>query len=202
MIEELLIVAASYLVGSIPAALIVVHLVAARDVREVGSGNVGASNATRAAGLGVGAMVTVLDIAKGAFGVLLMRLYNPADAWLVAAMIAAVLGHCFPLWLRFRGGKGVATAFGCFLVLAPLAAAITLAAWLVVLAIWRWVSLASLVAGAAFPIVLAAVAAPSWPVLVSVSAVAVLIILRHTSNVRNLVAGSEPRIGRGDRGAP
>lgn len=192
---ELVLVTAAYLIGSFPSALLVVWMFSGKDVRREGSGNVGAANATRVAGYGAGAVVTVLDVAKGAVPVWLMWVLNPASGWLAATLLAAVVGHCYPVWLRFRGGKGVATAFGAFLVLSPVPALIALGVWAVVLAVGRRVSLASLVATAVFPVLLALLDPPGPVMLAAVSAVAVLIILRHRSNIRQLIDGSEPRIG-------
>lgn len=195
MIWELALVASAYLLGSIPSALLVVWMFSGKDVRREGSGNVGAANATRVAGYGAGAVVTVLDVAKGAVPVWLMSVLNPESLWIAATMLAAVLGHCYPVWLRFRGGKGVATAFGAFLVLSPVPALISLVVWVVVLAVSRLVSLASLVATAVFPVLLALLDDPGRVMLAAVSAVAVLIIVRHHSNIRQLIDGSEPKIG-------
>jgi glycerol-3-phosphate acyltransferase PlsY len=198
LIWELLLVVAAYVVGSLPTALLVVRRSTGEDIRTTGSGNIGATNATRAAGFRVGAIVTVVDVAKGALPVWAMSVFNPASVWLAAAMLAAVIGHCFPVWLRFRGGKGVATGFGAFLVLSPQTALAALLLWVVVLALSRLVSVASMVASAAFPVLLAFIDSPNPVILGAVSAAAVLIILRHTSNIRNLVAGEEPKIGERD----
>ena len=192
---ELFLVLFAYLLGSLPTALVVVRLFTGDDVRRKGSGNVGATNALRAAGWKAGVVVTVIDVAKGAVPVWLMRLYNPESVWIAAAMLAAVLGHCYPVWLRFRGGKGVATGFGSFLVIAPLSALAALALWFVVLVIWRWVSLASMVASASFPMILKLIDNPDLVTLIAVSAAAVLIILRHGSNIRNMLAGKEIKVG-------
>jgi glycerol-3-phosphate acyltransferase PlsY len=197
MMTELLLVAFAYFVGSIPFAYIFVRLVTGRDVRAEGSGNVGATNALRSAGWKVGVSVTVLDTAKGSIAVWAMMVFNPESAWLAASMLAVVAGHCFPPWLLFRGGKGVATGFGAFLVIAPLSALAALGVWIVMLAVFRWVSLASMVATASFPVLVQLIDRPDWVTLISVAAAAILIILRHHSNIRNLVAGTEPRLGPG-----
>jgi glycerol-3-phosphate acyltransferase PlsY len=197
MMIELALVVFAYLVGSIPFAYIFVRYVTGRDVRKEGSGNVGATNALRSAGWKVGVSVTVLDTAKGSLAVWAMMIFNPESAWLAASMLAVVIGHCFPPWLLFRGGKGVATGFGAFLVIAPLSALAALAVWVVMLAAFRWVSLASMTATASFPVLLQMVDNPDWVTLGSVAAAAILIILRHHSNIRNLVSGNEPRLGPG-----
>ena len=191
---ELVLVVFAYLVGSLPTALLVVRLMTGDDVRRKGSGNVGATNALRTAGWKVGVAVTVIDVAKGALPVWLMR-FNPESGWVAAAMLAVVVGHCYPVWLKFRGGKGVATGFGAFLVIAPFSALAALAVWFVVLVISRWVALASMVASAVFPLVLKLIDQPDMVTLVSVSAAAVLIIFRHSSNIRKMLAGEEVKIG-------
>jgi glycerol-3-phosphate acyltransferase PlsY len=195
MMWELLLVAAAYVVGSLPSALLVVSLVTGKDVRREGSGNVGAANATRIGGLAVGALVTLMDVVKGALPVWAMSVLNPASGWLAATMVAAVLGHCFPVWLRFCGGKGVASAFGAFLVLSPRAALAGFALWIVVLVIGRRVSLASMAAAAAFPVLLVVFDDPVPVILAAVSAVSILIIVLHGSNIRRLIDGSEPKMG-------
>jgi len=194
---ELLLVALAYLVGSIPFAYIFVRYVTGRDVRTEGSGNVGATNALRSAGWKVGVSVTVLDILKGSLAVWAMMVFNPESAWLAAAVLAVVAGHCFPPWLLFRGGKGVATGFGAFLVIAPLSAVAALGVWFVMLAVFRWVSLASMTATASFPVIIQILDHPDWITLSTVAATAILIILRHHSNIRNLVTGKEMRLGPG-----
>ena len=194
MIWELLLVVGAYLLGSVPSALFVVWLMTGEDIRNLGSGNIGATNATRAGGFRAGVVVTILDVAKGALPVWAMSVFHPASAWLAAAMLAAVVGHCYPIWLKFRGGKGVAAAFGAFLVLSPWSAVAGIALWLVVLLIWRRVSLASMVAAAAYPLALVVIDDPTPVILAAVSATAVLIVLRHHDNIRNLLAGDEPKI--------
>lgn len=197
MTIELALVAFAYFVGSIPFAYIFVRSVTGRDVRREGSGNVGATNALRSAGWKVGVAVTVLDIAKGSLAVWAMMIFNPESAWLAASMLAVVAGHCFPPWLLFLGGKGVATGFGAFLVIAPLSAVAAFGVWIVMLGLFRWVSLASMTATASFPVLIQLVDHPDWVTLASVAAAAILIILRHHSNIRNLVTGKEQRLGPG-----
>ena len=192
---ELVLVAIAYLLGSLPTALVVVRLMTGKDVRRMGSGNIGGTNALRAAGWKAGVAVTVIDVAKGALAVWLMRMYNPESGWVAAAMLAVVVGHCYPVWLRFRGGKGVAAGFGAFLVIAPLSALAAFAVWFVVLVISRWVAMASMIASAVFPLALKLIDRPDMVTLVSVSAAAVLIIFRHASNIRKMLAGEEIRIG-------
>jgi glycerol-3-phosphate acyltransferase PlsY len=194
---ELVLVAFAYLVGSIPFAYIFVRSITGRDVRDEGSGNVGATNALRSAGWKVGVAVTVLDTVKGSLAVWAMMVFNPESVWLAVSMLAVVVGHCFPIWLGFRGGKGVATGFGAFLVIAPSSAVAALGVWIIVLVAFRWVSLASMIATASFPVLVQLIDRPDWITLVSVAAAAILIILRHHSNIRLLIAGDEPRLGPG-----
>ena len=191
MTTEMALVALAYVFGSLPTAYLLVRLMTGKDVRASGSGNVGATNALRAAGWKVGVVVTVIDLLKGAIPVWLMSRFNPESAWVAAAMLAAVLGHCYPVWLKFKGGKGVATCFGAFLVIAPLSALAALGLWILVLVISRWVALASMVASASFPLILKLVDHPDLVTLVSVSAAAVIIILRHSSNIRGILTGTE-----------
>jgi glycerol-3-phosphate acyltransferase PlsY len=134
---------------------------------------------------------------KGSLAVWIMMIFNPESAWLAAAVLAVVAGHCFPPWLLFRGGKGVATGFGAFLVIAPLSALAALGVWFVMLALFRWVSLASMAATASFPVIIQILDHPDWITLSTVAATAILIILRHHSNIRNLVTGREMRLGPG-----
>jgi len=198
MIWELTLVIGAYLLGGIPSALFVVWIATGKDVRREGSGNVGATNATRTGGLAVGAVVTLLDVLKGAVPMWLMSVLNPASGWMAAVLVAVVVGHCYPMWLKFQGGKGVASAFGAYLVLAPWAAAVALGVWVVVLAVGRRVSLASVVATAVFPVALVFMYHPSPMILAAVSGVSILIIFRHRSNIRRLIDGTEPMIGGGE----
>ncbi len=192
---EFLLVLAAYFLGSLPTALLVVQMMTGEDVRRKGSGNVGGTNALRAAGWKAGVAVTLIDIGKGALAVWLMRLYNPESRWVAAAMLAVVIGHCYPVWLKFRGGKGVAAGFGAFVVIAPLSALAALVVWILVLVISRWVAMASMVASAVFPLALKLIDTPDMVTLVSVSAAAVLIIFRHSSNIRKMLSGEEVKVG-------
>jgi len=191
VMSEIGLVVFAYVLGSLPTAYLLVRLMTGKDVRATGSGNVGATNALRTAGWKVGVVVTAIDVLKGALPVWLMSRFNPESGWVAAAMLAAVLGHCYPVWLKFKGGKGVATCFGAFLVIAPLSALAALALWIVVLVISRWVALASMVASASFPLILKLIDHPDVVTLLAVSAAAVIIILRHSSNIRGILTGTE-----------
>ncbi len=195
MIGEVVIVVGAYFLGSLPTALLVVRWVTGADVRLTGSGNVGGTNAARAAGLRIGAVVTLIDMAKGAIPVMVMQWYDPASRWLALAMLAAVIGHIYPVWLRFRGGKGVATGFGAFLMLAPGATGVAFLIWLVIVGVGRFVALGSMIASACFPLLLYSMDHPAEPVMWAVVVVAALIVLKHRPNMKNLVQGTEPRIG-------
>jgi acyl phosphate:glycerol-3-phosphate acyltransferase len=189
-----LILILAYCVGSVPFALLMARRWGADDLRRVGSGNIGAANVLRASGVRAGMLVALLDIAKGAVSVgLAMRLSSDASAP-AAAGLAAIVGHIYPVWLRFKGGKGVATACGVFSVLTPYAA---LPAFLLFLATaWatRYVSLGSLVATIALPAIAYAIGAPVAS-LAAACAAAVLILFRHRGNLVRLRAGTERRLG-------
>jgi glycerol-3-phosphate acyltransferase PlsY len=193
-----LIPVAAYLLGSIPFGLVVAPLFGTGDVRNVGSGNIGAANVTRVAGPLAGVLTLILDAAKGAAAVWMAeRLANQSATWMVIAMLAALVGHCFPVWLRFRGGKGVATAAGAFGVLCPPALIASVIVFILVLAFWRYVSLASISAAASMPLLIyflwAPHHAPSLTVTFGTLAAAILIIYKHDGNIQRLVEGREPR---------
>jgi glycerol-3-phosphate acyltransferase PlsY len=175
-----------------------------QDIRQAGSGNIGATNVLRSGGKGLGAATFLLDMLKGSaavgLGALLGSLLLPhcplRDAEALAALFA-VLGHIFPVWLGFRGGKGVATSFGVFLVAAPLAALAAIAVFAVVFAFTRYVSLASILGAASFPAfawLLVSGDKPLFFIAVQV-AVALLIIAKHHQNIHRLLDGTESRIG-------
>jgi glycerol-3-phosphate acyltransferase PlsY len=191
--DAMLVVA--YLLGSIPFALLMVRAVGRGDVRRVGSGNVGATNAMRAAGWKVALIVALLDVGKGIAAVLLMRQLTHSPEWVTAAGLAAIVGHCFPVWLGFSGGKGVATAGGVFLTLAWKPALVAAAIWIVMLLLFRIVSLASVTAAALFPGVFWLMTRPSAPVEVCAVLAALVIIWRHRHNFARLVRGEEPHLG-------
>jgi glycerol-3-phosphate acyltransferase PlsY len=182
--------AIGYLLGSIPWGLVLSRLAGHGDIRRIGSGNIGATNVLRSGGKGLAALTLLLDAAKGILAVAIARRWGEAAA--LAAAGTAVIGHMFPFWLGFRGGKGVATAFGVLTILAwPVALAAALI-WLAVALLCRYSSLAALVAAAAAAGVAVAIAETRLAVLVS--GIAVLVVLRHHANIRRLIAGSEGRI--------
>jgi glycerol-3-phosphate acyltransferase PlsY len=189
---------ASYLLGSIPFGLVLVRLVKGVDLRTIGSGNIGATNAMRAAGKPVGLAVFVLDFAKG-----WVAISGFAAAWAgedplgwgaVAAGAASVLGHCFPVWLRFKGGKGVATGCGALVAVDPWIWVVGGAVWLAALGLARMVSLASIAMGVAFPVAAWWLTERIEPA-VGAALLALLILVRHRSNMARIMAGTEPKIG-------
>ena len=203
-LHSLAIVASAYLLGSIPTGYLLVRVFRKQDIRSLGSGNIGATNVLRSGAKGLGAATFLLDVVKGSLAVLLgARIaamgfppIPPLNAEALAAL-CAVLGHLFPIWLGLRGGKGVATAFGVFLVLAPWAALVSLAIFIVTMAIGRFVSLGSVLSTAAFPFLawFMAPAVRSWLVMGVIVFVSALIIIKHEQNIRRLFAGTEYRFG-------
>jgi glycerol-3-phosphate acyltransferase PlsY len=190
-----LVVVAAYLIGSLPFSFMVARAFGVRDVRRVGSGNVGATNVLRSAGKAAGALALVLDVGKGAAATALAGRLAPDDAALpAAAAVAAVVGHMFPVWLRFEGGKGVATGLGALAPLAPMAALGAIAAFVVVALATRFVSLGS-VAGAVVLAVLAVGRRGPDPVAVAAVLSAALVVFRHRSNLRRILGGTESRVG-------
>ena len=193
---------AAYLLGSIPFGLILAKLFGVGDVRKAGSGNVGATNVARVAGPLAGILTLVLDAAKGAAAVwLAARFANESAAWMTFAGLAALAGHCFPVWLRFRGGKGVATAAGMFLVLCPPALMGSVLVFILVVVFSRYVSLGSIAAAAAMPLLIYLLWAPRHapPLIVTFGAfaAAILVVYKHDANIQRLVEGREARFSFG-----
>jgi glycerol-3-phosphate acyltransferase PlsY len=184
----------SYLLGSIPFGYILLRIFRGQDVRQTGSGNIGATNVARSSPV-LGILTLLLDALKGAAAVAVTRALFPDQMMLAAiAALFAILGHAFPVWLRFRGGKGVATGLGSFLMLAPKIVLIALGIFVVMVFAFRYVSLASIVTVALFPLL-------AWllkeygntpVVLVFMAAASALIIAKHGGNIRRLLAGTEP----------
>ena len=189
---------AAYLLGSTPFGVILARLFGGTDVRKAGSGNIGATNVARVVGPLAGILTLILDAAKGAAAVLLAgRLSNDNATWMMIAALAALLGHCFPVWLKFKGGKGVATAAGVFAALCPLACLAAVVLFVLVVIFWRFVSLGSISAAAAMPLLIYFLWAPHHapPLVVTIGtlAVALLIIYKHDGNLQRLVEGVEPK---------
>ena len=181
-----------YLLGSIPFGLLLTLLAGYGDIRQIGSGNIGATNVLRTGNKKLAALTLLLDGGKGAAAVLIARSLGPDIALVGGA--AAVIGHLFPIWLRFRGGKGVATGLGVWLALAWPVGLAACATWLAVAALARYSSLASLVAIAAAPLYALYLADPQRAELGLL--LAILIILRHHENIRRLLTGREAKIGQ------
>ncbi len=205
-------VVAAYLLGSIPFGVVIARA-HGKDLRSIGSGNIGATNVSRALGRRWGYLCFLLDVLKGLIPMLLVnfefRISNfefPAfgGLWL-AVGCAAVLGHIFPIYLKFKGGKGVATSLGVALGLWPyytICAAIVFVIWMLVVLIWRYVSLASIAASIAFPLVLflAVLVMPGWnfadlwPLFTMASVIPLMVIIRHRENIKRLIAGTESKV--------
>jgi glycerol-3-phosphate acyltransferase PlsY len=179
-----------YLLGSIPFGMVLTRLAGLGDIRQVGSGNIGATNVLRTGNKALAVVTLLLDLAKGVAAVLIGSIWG-GDAMLAAAG-AVILGHMFPVWLGFRGGKGAATGLGVLLALTWPVAAIAFAIWLAMLAIFHYSSLAALVATLA-AVTLAAFLTPAATAYL-IAGIALLVILRHHENIRRLLAGTESRI--------
>jgi acyl phosphate:glycerol-3-phosphate acyltransferase len=197
-----LLLAAAYFLGSIPFGLILAKVFAGNDIRNSGSGNIGATNVARVVGPSAGILTLVLDVAKGAAAVWLAgRFTDQSSTAMILAGIAALLGHCFPVWLRFKGGKGVATALGVFLMLAPFSALGALLVFIIVSVTWRYVSLGSVSAAASMPLLMYFLWAPGHapPLVVDFGTLfaAALVIFKHDANLQRLVDGTEPKFSFG-----
>ena len=182
-----------YLFGSVPWGLVLMKLAGKGDIRTMGSGNIGATNVARNAGKPLGALTLILDASKGAIAALIFMQFNELAG--IIAGFTAVLGHNFSIWLKFKGGKGIATTCGALLALMPIAALICIVTWLIVLALSRYVSIASLAAAVAVPI--SAWATNRSSLMIAVAFIlGTLAIFKHKDNIRRLIAGTEQRIGK------
>jgi glycerol-3-phosphate acyltransferase PlsY len=204
ILASLLVVVTAYLLGSLPSGYVLVRIFRHQDIRKSGSGNIGATNVLRSGGKSLAAATFLLDMFKGCcavwlggfIGILLVPGVAPANMKALAALVA-VLGHIFPVWLKFRGGKGVATGFGVFLVAAPWAALAAISVFILVLALSRYVSLASILGSASFPFfawLLVRGERPAFFIAVQF-AVALLLIAKHHQNIHRLIAGTESKLG-------
>jgi glycerol-3-phosphate acyltransferase PlsY len=192
-----LVVVLAYAIGSVPFALLLARRWGAGDLRSIGSGNLGAANVMRASGATAGLLVAALDIAKGAVSVTLARHLSGQPGAPAAAGLAAIVGHVYPIWLRFRGGKGVATACGVFAVLTPSATVPALTIFVLTVWLTKYISLASVLASLALPPI-AYWAGSSGPAVASACAASALIVFRHRSNLTRLHMGREHRFGGGE----
>jgi len=198
-----IIAALSYLLGSIPFGYLLVRIFRGEDVRQSGSGNIGATNVSRKSPV-LGVLTLLLDALKGSAAAALAYHLSGGRAGgvkpylaMVVAALFAVIGHVFPLWLKFRGGKGVATGLGAFMVIAPRAVLVSVGVFIVIVVIFRYVSLGSIVAVVCFPLLL-----PGMPkdgnvpvALILMAATSLLIVVKHHENIRRLIAGTESRMG-------
>ena len=191
-----LLVVAAYLLGSISFAVLVVRKKTGEDIRAEGSGNAGATNVLRAHGKKLAILVALLDVAKGAAAVFLVRLVTADPRWAAAAGFAAILGHVFPVFYSFRGGKGVATAVGAFAVLAPLALLVCLGVFVAIVAATRYVSLGSVVSMALLPAVAGGLFGAAGAVVTAAAATALLVIAKHLPNLKRLARGTERKLGK------
>jgi len=192
---------AAYLLGSIPFGYLIVRWKRGIDVRETGSRSIGATNVMRNLGVPGFLATFVLDFGKGALTVLLASKLTATQGhddprWIAAAAVAAVLGHIAPVWLRFRGGKGVATGVGVFLALAPVPMGLGIAIFAALVAVWRYISLGSIVATAAFPLLVYFLDHPPLPIVLGATGASALIIAQHHSNIRRLLGGTESKVGK------
>lgn len=202
----------SYLIGSIPFSFLVVRFVSGADLRQQGSRNIGATNVARTAGKLPGVFALILDLAKGWGAVMLARwivaqpgwpfaagtgeALHSRELWIALAGLIAVLAHMFPFWLRFHGGKGVATATGVFLALDPIVIAAAAIVFLIVVIVSRTVSLASILSAASVPLFFRFLAndAPFWRIVISI-AIALAVIMKHHTNIARLARGEERKMG-------
>ena len=197
MRPEYLIPLVAYLLGSIPFGYILVRCTEGKDIRAFGSGNIGATNVFRRSRI-TGILTLVLDAGKGYLAVVAAGWLGGSIAWQAAAAVAAIAGHIFTVWLRFKGGKGVATGCGAYLAISPLALLTTLGVFILILLITRYISAASIGATAAFPI-LAYIHGEPTPLLLGAAIGAALIIIKHHQNIKRLLSGTENRFVLGTR---
>jgi glycerol-3-phosphate acyltransferase PlsY len=193
--RALVMVVVGYLLGSISFAVLLVRLRTGKDIRTEGSGNAGATNVLRSHGKALALLVAFLDIAKGAAAVLLVRLVTADPRAAAAAAFGSILGHVFPIYYGFRGGKGVATAVGAFLALAPLPTLVCIGVFVAAVALTRYVSVGSMVAMSLLPAAMGLFHEP-MPVVVAAAGAAVLIVFKHIENLKRLAAGRERKLGQ------
>ncbi|HKJ04113.1 MAG TPA: glycerol-3-phosphate 1-O-acyltransferase PlsY [Geopsychrobacteraceae bacterium] len=188
-----LMILAAYLIGAIPTGIILTKLAGAEDIRQSGSGNIGATNVYRVAGRTLGVVTLVGDCLKGALPLIVaIQLFPLTDITVALIALAAFIGHCYPVYLGFKGGKGVATALGIFLILSPLSILFALILFVLVLWKWRHISLASISAAAVMPALVIALE-HSWPLFTTTLIIAGIVIWRHRANIDRLRSGTESR---------
>jgi glycerol-3-phosphate acyltransferase PlsY len=208
IILYIIVAAIAYFLGSIPFGYLLVRIFRGQDIRLSGSGNIGATNVARSGAKGLGVATLILDALKGMLAIYLAfvlgcrAFFCCADAvcppvmnLMSVAALFAVMGHMFPVWLHFKGGKGVATALGVFALLFPKAVLVSLAVFIVVVAVSRYVSLGSIMAAAGFPIAVYFLGYRDWVPSALVATTALLVIVKHHQNIGRLLAGTESRLG-------
>ena len=188
---------AAYLIGAIPFGLVIAKLFGLGDIRNIGSGNIGATNVLRTGNKIAAVLTLLLDSGKGLFVVMIARYLNGDSNVIAITGLLSIVGHCYPIWLGFRGGKGVATGLGVFLGFHPLVGAMVCLVWLVTAFLFRFSSLAAIISYTSAPILFALIISPPLPVLTVITAgmIAALAIWRHRGNIKRLFSGTEPRIG-------
>ncbi len=199
-----LILPLAYLLGSIPFGMLIVKALGGPDIRAIGSGNIGAANVARNAGKFAGILTLLLDAGKGYAAVWLAGYFTHGNMrWMMIAAVCAVIGHIFPIWLGFKGGKGVATGLGVFLPICWQAVAAAVVLWLAVVISWRYSSLGSISAAVALPIFVYLLYAPGHapPEYVTLGTVVIslLVLIKHRPNIARLIAGEETRLNFGGR---
>ncbi|MDP8983149.1 MAG: glycerol-3-phosphate 1-O-acyltransferase PlsY [Acidobacteriota bacterium] len=188
----LLVLLAAYLIGGIPFGYLLVRLKTGRDVRSLGSGNIGATNVLRTTGRAIAIVTLLLDIAKGWFAVwLAARFTDHSPVWMSAAAFVVMLGHAFPVWLGFKGGKAVASFIGAFLYLTPAPLLASLVLFVIVVAASRYISLGSMLAAGAFPFAVWLILHPETPILLAAFVAGAFVVFRHHANLGRIRAGNE-----------
>ena len=194
LVPKFIIIFASYLLGSIPFGLLIAKRLRGIDIRLEGSGNIGATNVYRVVGPAAGLAVFTLDLLKGAVPCWVMLMVNPDKTWAMVAGLAAIIGHSLSVFLKFKGGKSVATGFGILIGIAPEVGGIAIGIFVVVVALTRKVSLGSIIGAASVPVFLVLFHYPP-PVIGLISLAVLLIIFRHLGNIKRLLNGTEPSFG-------
>jgi len=190
--KEIIVLLVAYLLGAVPFGYLLVKLKTGADVRAAGSGNIGATNVLRTAGRAAGMVTLLLDVGKGYLAVwLAARLTGQSVFWMSATALAVMAGHAFPVFLRFRGGKAVASCVGAFLVLAPLPLAAVAVVFLITVAVTRYISLGSILGAGLLPLAVWLIQHPDWPVVTAAALAGGFIIWRHRANLERLRAGTE-----------
>jgi acyl phosphate:glycerol-3-phosphate acyltransferase len=195
LLKNIALILGGYIIGSIPFGYIAGKM-RGIDIRKTGSGNIGSTNVSRVLGKKTGRIVQVMDIAKGAAPILIGHILKVDISIIVIAGLAAICGHNWTIFLGFKGGKGVNTSLGVALGLMPIPAIACFFIWTVVMLIWKYVSLASITASIAFPVIV--ISSGKYPLIINILSVVVagFIVIRHRSNIKRLLAGTEPKIGK------